>query len=165
MKNNFPLGRERGATLIVALILLLLITVVAATTLTNSTFMTAITGNVQQREVVFRVAESAVEQVLALPVTQLDAAEKQKAAAATLSDEPLVVSEALLATPQPHLKNPKATIRYLDDRPYYGAGEQLGSEAPVIKQYEVSGVAETSSERTKTTVVQGISRVLPMQDL
>jgi hypothetical protein len=153
--------RERGAALVVALVMLLLITAVAAATMTNSTFLTAITGNVQQREGVFRVAESAVEQTLDLPSTQWMAAETTKASAATLDDELLAVDASHLSSAQTNVDDPTATIRYLEARPYYGTGEQLGEGAPQVKSYEVTGTAESKSGRVATTIVQGISKVVP----
>jgi hypothetical protein len=56
--------KQRGAVLIVSLILLLLITAIAVSTISSSTFQTSMAANAQQRESVFRLAESAAEQPL-----------------------------------------------------------------------------------------------------
>jgi hypothetical protein len=147
--------RQKGAVLIVSLVFLLLITAIAASTLTSSTFQTAMINNAQQRETVFRTAETAVEKSLELPDTVLDLAET-----AAKTDQSYAVPSTDLETTQPNVKQLAATITYLDERPPIVEG--YDPTRNTIKQYEVNGEATSTDDRVSVEIVQGIARVRPV---
>jgi hypothetical protein len=149
--------RQRGAVLVVCLILLLIITAIAASTLSSGTFQTSIATNAQKRETVFRVAESAVEQVLPLSADVANKARKAEA-----SDTRYSVPN--ISTGQPGLGTPTATVKYPGDedgkRNLFLPGVALGGDvAYVVRNYEIEGSAKTSDAKVGTKVVLGVAKV------
>lgn len=148
---------QQGAVLIVSLILLLLITVIALSTMSSSTFQTAMVINAQQRESVFRTAESAAEQALyADAFTQAyNAYLKNGNAQASYS-----IPSSNLHTP---LTNVTMTAQLLckgkgSAATYQELSANSGSQM-VSKIYESRGNANTSDQKVATQVVQGIGVV------
>ena len=154
---------QRGAVLIVSLILLLLITAIAASVLISSTFQTKISANMQQRESVFRVAESATEQVLPLTVAN---------AASAIAASPTTGVTVAVATTQPNVDTPAAKIYYPGDalakRPLLFPGVAVGCGGGggvvyVARNYDVRGDATSSDTHIHSQVDVGVSRVEPDQ--
>lgn len=154
---------QRGAVLIVSLILLLIITAIAASVMTSSTFQTKISANAQQRESVFRVAESATEQLL--PLSQPTAS----AAAAAASTVGTTVS---VTTSQSEVGTLTAKVYYQGDtlamRPLFLPGTAVGCGGgggviSVARTYDVKGDATSVDGRIHSQIAVGVARVEPYQ--
>lgn len=149
--------RQRGAVLIVCLVLLLIITAIAASTLSSGTFQTSIATNAQKRETVFRVAESATEQVLPLSADAANGARNAEA-----SQSSYTVPD--ISTDQAGVDQPVAKVTYPGDRDgkrnLFLPGVAIGGDVTyVVRDYEVEGSAKTSDGRIGTKVVLGIAKV------
>lgn len=149
--------RQRGAVLVVCLILLLIITAIAASTLSSGTFQTSIATNAQKRETVFRVAESAVEQVLPLSA---DAANGARQAEVSNSS----YSVPGITTSQPGVATPSAKVKYPGDkdgkRNLFLPGVAIGGDVTyVVRNYEIEGSAKTGDDKVGTKVVLGVAKV------
>jgi type IV pilus assembly PilX-like protein len=137
--------KQRGAVLLVSLIFLLLITAIAASLMTSGSFETVMIGNVQQKENVFRTAESAVEQA---------------------AHQDIVFSEARKRTvpyevPSGDLAELNENLEYKVEVEYLSAAGRLppagfGIGEFQYQMYEIRGEANTSDERIGTEVIQGV---------
>lgn len=159
------MANQRGAVLVLALIFLLLITAVAASLMTGGTFETVMVGNAQQREHLFRAAESAVEQILP---------KQPPFSSARSSNKVYEVPAAQLAKPEPGIGY-DVQIEYLAGAARPVPDNELGSF--VYSMYEVQGTAYTTTDskdesgeeiktengRMKTQLVQGLGRMEPNQ--
>jgi|GEM_PF-2545190 len=155
--------KQEGAVLVVSLILLLLITVIAISTMSSATFQTTMVINAQQREEVFRSAESAAEQALT-------------------ADSMVGANNAYLANgnapkaygvPAANLHTPATDISMSADLYYKGRGtaavnQELsggGGAQLVSKIYEARGSAATtdaavaSDAKVATQIIQGVGIV------
>lgn len=159
------MNHQRGAVLVLALIFLLLITAVAASLMTGGTFETVMVGNAQQREHIFRAAESSVEQVLP---------KQPPFSAARSSGQVYSVPASQLADPEPGMGY-DVKIEYLTGASRPVPDNELGSF--VYSMYQVQGTAYTTTDSTsesgettktengrmKTQLVQGLGRMEPNQ--
>jgi type II secretory pathway pseudopilin PulG len=142
---------QNGAVLVVSLVLLLLITAIAVSTISSSTFQTTMSTNAQQREAVFRNAESAAERAISMET--LEAAyslylKSKKARTYSVPSSKLGANQAAEAI-------------------YVGASQPFGSMFGYKYHiFETRGTAfstdgNSSTAKVKTEVVQGATRLLP----
>lgn len=59
-----PLGRQRGAALVIGLLLLLVLTILAISGMTTATLELQMAGNTQYKERAFQAAETGIEQAI-----------------------------------------------------------------------------------------------------
>lgn len=138
--------RQQGAVLVISLIFLLLITAIAVASMTGGTQQTMVVSNAQQREAVFRSAESVVEQTLTL-------ANYNQA-----MNKP--IGEPYTAAATSHVADSSATAKIAcKSRRLPLNGWEIGSYAVFV--YEASGAIETDDERIQTEVLQGVGTMLP----
>lgn len=153
---------QRGAVLVVSLVLLLLITLVAVTTISSSTFQTVMVNNAQQREFVFRAAESVVDQSLDEMATLRPAYDTYMVWTGTNNpdDRAFEVPSARLSTPM-HGIDSLAAAAYYMGRGSQPIGESLrGDSAGFKKQnaiYEIRGTAKSSDDKVTSQIIQGVS--------
>ena len=150
--KTYAMRNQRGAVLLVSLVLLLLITAIAISMVSNSTFQTAMVVNAQQRESVFRSAESAAEQSSTPELAgQLD----------------VNAAGNYLDVPATDLHAPSADVGVTARLVYIGQGPALGSNSlgyggsgmsggPGVQIIEAQGSAASSGDKVATKVVQGL---------
>ena len=150
---KYSMQNQQGAVLIVSLILLLLITVIALSTVSSSTFQTSMVVNAQQRESIFRVAESAAEQTLTNSLlseaynTYLKNGSKP----------------APYSVPTADLTTPIADVTMTADLYHMGQGPKpIGMSLELFQNwiYESRGNAESSDKKLETQVVQGTGKLV-----
>jgi type IV pilus assembly protein PilX len=146
---------ERGAVLIVALIFLLLITAIAASLMTSGSFQTVMVGNVQQRESIFRAAESAVQQTV-------DNTAMRKQALNAVEVVQAVPAGQLRALPADADHTYGATIvASSSSRPAVGYSLSGGDGQLGYKTFEIRGTAARNDNRVQTDVVLGALMLVP----
>jgi len=142
-------SKQNGAVLVVSLVLLLLITLVAITTLSSSTFQTSMVNNVQKRESVFRVAESAAEQSLT-----------QAALSQAYTQTSYTVPTANLSTSETEVSMSARVVSLGNGAPPMGFSISGGSPF-VNRVYEAQGTAASSDTKVATQVIQGAAKTEP----
>lgn len=144
--------KERGAVLIIALIFLLLITAIGAALVSSGSFQTVMVGNVQQREDVFRTAESAAEQTLANDAMA-------QTAANALNVVQAVPAAQMNPLPANSGKAYSATVVAINAPGRMVAGYSAGTV--MYRTYEIRGSAKANDNRVQTDVVLGALRLAP----
>ena len=143
--------KQNGAVLVVALIFLLLITAIAASLMTSGSFETKIAGNKQERENIFHIAESAVDQVI-----PNDAAFTSAFNANGAPFNANVLLKALPATDSD--KQYGVVVEWLNQqRQAFGQSLNAGGK---YEMYEVRSTAQTTDipPRLSTELVLGLAR-------
>lgn len=153
MRNDLsPLGaRQCGAVLVVSLVLLLLITLVALATISGSTFQTTKVNNMQKRESIFRVGESAAEQALT---------SDNVAQAYNSSTSNFTVPADALTTPERDAVM-AAIVTYRGDGPLPVGYSIENNKKWTNRTYESAGSSRSSDGRAATRVIQGASKTEP----
>jgi Tfp pilus assembly protein PilX len=148
---------ERGAVLIIALIFLLLITAIAASLMTSGSFQTTMVANVQQREAIFRAAESVVQQTL------VNNAARDRAVNSPGVIQLVPVAE-IRALPANADYNYSATMVSVPGATRMASGYSTG--AVVFQTFEIRGSAARNDGRVQTDVVLGALRLTnpPMEN-
>jgi|GEM_PF-1279592 Tfp pilus assembly protein PilX len=144
--------KQSGAVLIVALIFLLLITAIAASLMTSGSFETVMVDNKQQREAVFHLSESAVEQITknqAAFNSALNANGTPYTASAAL--KPLGSSTKSYSVQVEYLKGP-GTKRLPINNSFGLVTNQT---------FEIRADAGTVDGKVVTELVQGVTRMMP----
>lgn len=157
MSVHVQFSRQRGVTLIIALVMLVVMTLFAVSAMRLSNTNLKITGNFQWQKEMEMLTDSALEQQ-ASSATSFDSAAVQ---AGTATDQDICADGTVVTSGGCSLLNAKigtvSVPRCTSSAPAEGYTKKLGELAPEDTNWLTSAEATDSLSGAKVTIVRGVT--------